>query len=91
MNCLLQKALRDRVLTNRCNLDSVLWFHLECPKAAARFDDPIDFKRKFRDFLAERRTEVENITTMPEVGQKLQKEYDFVAYPEDVKERKELR
>ena len=39
MNCLVQKALKDRVLTNKCVLDSILWFHLECPKAAAKFDD----------------------------------------------------
>jgi hypothetical protein len=34
-------------------MDSILWFHLECPKAAARFDNPVEFKRKFRDFLAD--------------------------------------
>ena len=61
LNCLLQKSLKDRVLTNRCVLDSVLWFHLECPKAAAKFDDPIEFKRKFRDFFAETRTAIENV------------------------------
>ena len=32
MNCLYQKALNDKVYTNTCVLDSVLWFHLECPK-----------------------------------------------------------
>ena len=41
MNCLLQKAMRDRVFNNRCVMDSILWFHLECPKAAAKFDDPV--------------------------------------------------
>ena len=55
LNCLMQKALKDRVLTNRCVLDSVLWFHLECPKAAAEFDDPNQFKRKWRDFLGQQR------------------------------------
>lgn len=53
MNCLFQKALRDRVQNNRCVLDSILWFHLECPKAAAQFDNSLEFKRKVRDFLAE--------------------------------------
>ena len=52
MNCLFQKALSDKVLVNRCVLDSVLWFHLECPRAAAKFDDALEFKKKFRDFFA---------------------------------------
>ncbi len=55
MNCLMQKALRDNVLSNRCNLDSILWFHLECPKQVEKFDDPIEFKRKWRDFFADQR------------------------------------
>ena len=59
MNCLLQKAMRDRVLTNRCVMDSILWFHLECPKSVAKFDDPLEFKRKFRDFFADTRTAAE--------------------------------
>ena len=66
MNCLMQKALRDNVLTNRCVMDSILWFHLECPKAAAKFDDPSAFKVKFRDFFAEQRTAMENYSNMSE-------------------------
>ena len=62
MNCMLQKTLRDHVMTNRCTLDSVLWFHLECPKHAAKFDNPIEFKRKWRDFFAATRTAIDNIT-----------------------------
>ena len=53
MNCLFQKALKDNVMVNRCVLDSVLWFHVECPKASAKFDDPVEFKKKFRDFFAQ--------------------------------------
>lgn len=56
MNCLIQKAIRDRVQTNRCILDSVLWFHLECPREAAKYDNPLEFRRKFRDLFAEFRT-----------------------------------
>ena len=51
MNCMLQKAMNDNVINNRCYLDNVLWYHLECPHAAAKFDDPIEFKRKWRDFF----------------------------------------
>ena len=56
MNCLMQKALRDRVFNDRCKLDSILWFHLECPKSVSKFDNPIEFKRKWRDFFAYQRT-----------------------------------
>ena len=59
LNCLLQKALKDRVLVNRCVLDSVLWYHLECPKSVVKFDNPFEFKRKFRDFFAEIKTGLE--------------------------------
>lgn len=48
-------------MTNRCVLDSVLWFHLECPRAVNKFDNPIEFKRKIRDFLAEQKTAAENV------------------------------
>ena len=52
MNCLMQKAVKDRVFINKCVLDSVLWFKLECPKDHAKFDDPVQFKMKWRDWLA---------------------------------------
>lgn len=39
-------------MTNRCQLDYILWFHTECPKAAAAFDDPATFKLKWRDYFA---------------------------------------
>ena len=52
MNCLMQKALKDNVMVNKCVLDSVLWFHLECPKHVAKYDDPLEFKRKFRNFFS---------------------------------------
>ena len=91
MNCLLQKSLRDRVLTDRCNMDSILWFHLECPKDVAKFDDPVEFKRKFRNFFAETRTAAENATFMSDETKRIRDEYSHVAYPEDVRERKEYR
>ena len=53
MNCMLQKALKDRVYNNRCNMESILWFHLECPKHKDKFDDPVEFKIKWRDFFAQ--------------------------------------
>ena len=91
INCLLQKSLRDRVLTNRCNMDSILWFHLECPKAVAKFDDPFEFKRKFRDFFADVRTAGENATSTSEETRRIADEYTHISYPEDVREHKEYR
>ena len=52
MNCLMQKAVKDRVFNNKCNMDSILWFSLECPIRHALFDDPDTFKLKFRDMFA---------------------------------------
>ena len=91
MNCLLQKAMRDRVFNNRCVMDSILWFHLECPKNASKFDDPIEFKRKFRDFFAQTRTAAQNITSQSESARRIRDEYEHFAYPEDVREHKEYR
>ena len=85
MNCMMQKALRDNVLTNRCVMDSILWFHLECPKAAGKFDDPLAFKAKWRDFFAEQRTAMENYTNMGEEQTRIKAEYDKTFYPEDLK------
>ena len=78
-------------MSNRCVLDSVLWFHLECPRAVAKFDNPMEFKRKVRDFLAEQRTNAENILNMSPEDKRIKDEYAFTKYPEDVKEVKELR
>ena len=53
LNCLFQKAVKDQVFNNKCDMDRILWFHLECPKKAGQFDDPIMFKKKFRDFFSQ--------------------------------------
>ena len=56
----MQKALKDKVLVNRCVLDSVLWFHVECPRWVDKYDDPIEFKKKFRDFFAQNKSIYDN-------------------------------
>ena len=61
LNCLLQKSLKDKVELNHCVLDSVLWFHIECPKAAGEFDNPHEFKKKFRDFFSLNKTVHEHL------------------------------
>ena len=78
-------------MNNRCVLDSVLWFHLECPKDVAKFDNSNDFKRKFRDFFAETRSVVDLYTAEDEDSKEIKKQYDFIAYPEDAYPRKEIK
>ena len=91
MNCLLQKSMKDKVMTNRCVLDSVLWFHLECPKEVAKFDDPVEFKRKWRNFFASTKAAAEMLLIEDQETQALRAEYGHVQYPEDVKEKIDLR
>lgn len=75
INCMFQKALKDRVLTNKCIMDSILWFHLECPKAASRFDDPIEFRRKMGNFLAEQKTQLENVNNRSDEYERIRNSY----------------
>ena len=85
INCLMQKALKDRVTNNKCVMDSILWFHLECPQAAAVFDDPGAFKLKFRDFFAHQKLDAQILYERPEYMERIRKEYDSNASPDDVK------
>lgn len=90
MNCMVQKSLKDRVMTNRCVMDSILWFHLECPKAAQAFDDPNAFKIKFRDYFAHLKLDAQILYERPEHLEKLREEYDINIAPDDVRYRKEV-
>ena len=87
MNCLLQKALKDRVVSNRCRMDSILWFHLECPKARDKFDNPVDFRLKWRDWFAEQNRDAAVYFDKSETTQRVRREFDAHLYPEDVVER----
>ena len=70
---------------NRCVLDSVLWFHLECPRAASQFDDPVEFKKKFRDFFATNKSIAEASRYKSQAAKRVEKAYGYQsAYPEDV-------
>ena len=85
MNCLFQKSLKDKVIVNRCVLDSVLWFHLECPRASAKFDDPIEFKKKFRDFFASNKSIAEAARHRSDTQKRIKKAYGYQSsYPEDI-------
>ena len=65
------------MLVNRCVLDSVLWFHVECPRAAAKFDDPVEFKKKFRDFFAQNKSIAEAAKFQSKTQKVVQREYGF--------------
>ena len=91
MNCMLQKVLKDNVMNNRCKLDSVLWFHLECPLDAAKFDDPVEFKRKWRNFFAETKATAEMLLVESDTDKRMRAEYGHVPYPEDAREKLSVR
>lgn len=84
INCLLQKALKDRVFNNRCVKDSILWFHLECPKAADTFNDPDTFKLKFRDFFAHLKVEGAAFFESTELETRVRNEYGSNVGPDHV-------
>ncbi len=91
VNCLVQKAMKDKVTTNRCVMDSLLWFHLECPHAAAKFNDPVEFKRKFRNFFSYQRASAELLYRQSDEQKESEKEYGHMRYPEDIKKNKDVR
>ena len=90
MNCLMQKSLKDRVVTNKCVMDSILWFHLECPKAASAFDDPSTFKLKFRDYFAHAKHDLQVLYDKDETMEKLRQEYDTNVGPDGIRARDEV-
>lgn len=89
MNCLLQKALQDKVVVNKCVLDSVLFFPLECPKWHAKFDDPVEFKLKWKKFIAETKSAANFLYSENEKENQLKKEFEYTLYPEDIRVKKE--
>ena len=69
-------------MNNKCKLDFILWFHLECPRHAAAFDDPTTFKLKFRDLFAHMKMDKDILNSKPEALEKLRLEYDTNAGPD---------
>ena len=90
MNCMLQKAMKDRVFNNKCVMDSILWFHLECPKARDVFDDPVEFRLKWRHFFAQQNAMQKDVYRVGDAElERIRREFDANLYPEDVKIRPE--
>ena len=70
-------------------MDSILWFHLECPKARDAFDDPVEFRLKWRHFFAEQKAMQKDFYGDPDdqAEIRVRREFDANLYPEDVKFR----
>ena len=68
-------------------MDSILWFHLECPKARDKFDDPVEFRIKWRDWFAERNADAKNLFNESDELKRIRKEFDAHIYPEDIQLR----
>ena len=72
-------------------LDSILWFHTECPRAASEFDDPVEFKRKFRNFFASNKSIAENAKFQTGEMKRMKETYGIQSgYAEDIKVNKKV-
>ena len=75
-----------------CNLDAILWFHVECPKHVNEFDTPNGLRRKFRDFFSELKTIKENRDDQDKLFKEMEMYKDedvYYNYPDDIR-RQEL-
>ncbi len=99
LNCILQKAVKDRVPLNSCSLEHVLWYHLECPDYAKKFDDPRNqkwLKRQIYNMLAvpymNMRISEMNLKKNKQVEvTDLTKKSKYVEYPEEISDFNEER
>ena len=82
MNCIYQKAVNDNVFSNKCIMDNILWFHLECPKYVDFWDNPNYFKLKMRNYINEKI--LNELKVQPSSHKILnQNTYNKTLYPED--------
>jgi hypothetical protein len=87
----LQKALKDKIPVSTCDLEDVMWFHVECPDYLKKFDDP-----KYAKWL---KRQMYNILTVPYMSMRLTefqvknrqqevidltKKNKFIEYPEEI-------
>ncbi len=77
---------------NACNMEQVLWYHIECPDYAKKFDDP-----KHEKYL---KRQMFNLLTVPYMNMRMsemnerkkksqivdfEKKKQFIEYPEEIK------
>ncbi len=87
----MQKALKDRIPLSTCDLEDVMWFHVECPDYLKKFDDP-----KYAKWI---KRQMYNILTVPYMSMRLTelqvknkqqeiidltKKNKFIEYPEEI-------
>ena len=87
----MQKALKDRIPLSSCDLEDVMWFHVECPDYLKKFDDP-----KYAKWI---KRQMYNILTVPYMSMRLTelqvknkqqeiidltKKNKFIEYPEEI-------
>lgn len=91
INCLIQKGLKDKLPGNMCHLESILWYHVECPDYIKKWDQPEHqkhLKRQIFNFLAMpyvnyryHQLEAKKIKQIPK---DLQKKEKYIEYPEEI-------
>ena len=62
---------------------------MECPKSKDRFDDPVEFRLKWRDWFASQKRDAELLIDTSEERQRVSQEFDAHIYPEDLKYRED--
>jgi hypothetical protein len=90
----LQKALKDKLVSTACSVEHILWYHLECPDYAKKWDEPqgqIWMKRQIFNLLSVPYMNMRFAEMNLKKGKKLhisdyQKKTEFIEYPEEMKE-----
>lgn len=85
--------MKDRTSHNLCNLESVLWYHIECPEYLKKWDDPKHYKHLKRQMF--------NLLTLPYMKYRMdehqlskekkkisdiEKASQFIEYPEEIED-----
>ncbi len=94
IDCVLQKAMKDKIQDNVCSLEHVLWYHLECPDYAKKWDEP--------QGQAWIKRQIFNLLTVPYMNMRFSemnlkkhkklivsdysKKKEFIEYPEELKD-----
>ncbi|CAI2378161.1 unnamed protein product [Moneuplotes crassus] len=88
VNCLVQKSFSDfknfQYSPNTCKMDSILWFHLECPSWVEKFDDDVEFKRKFKNYFDKRAADYQTLMDY-KARDKDEVAFGEMYYPDQVK------
>ena len=59
MQCLEEKSQKDALPQLKCNMENVLWYYLDCPKFAMKFQNLNYMKMKHTEFQNKPEEEIE--------------------------------